>query len=170
MNSIEVKQHDIMDCGAACISSIGNFHKIYVPITKIRQWSETDKNGANVIGLIDALDKMGFHAKGVKASIEAIDKIPLPSIAHMMYENRLQHFVVIYKVKKKSLTIMDPSLGYLIQLSLKEFETNWSSALILIAPKNNFSPSNFKQSNINRFYSLIKPHKSILFQSIFYCI
>ena len=62
---------------------------------------------------------------------------------------------------------MDPSLGYLIQLSLKEFETNWSSALILIAPKSNFSPSNFKQSNITRFYSLIKPHKSILYQSIF---
>ena len=146
MNSIEVKQHDIMDCGAACISSVGNFHKIYVPITKIRQWSETDNNGANVIGLIGALDKMGFHAKGVKASIQAIDKIPLPSIAHMMYENRLQHFVVIYKVKKKSLTIMDPSLGYLIQLSLKEFETNWSSAFILIAPKSNFSPSNLRVS------------------------
>jgi len=167
MKSIEVKQHDMMDCGAACISSVGNFHKIFVPITKIRQWSETDKNGANVLGLVDALDKMGFHSKGVKASIEAIDKIPLPSIAHMMYENRLQHFVVIYKVKKKSLTIMDPSLGYLIQISLKEFETSWSSALILIAPKINFSPSNFKQSNITRFYSLIKPHKSILFQSIF---
>ena len=167
MNSIEVKQYDIMDCGAACISSIGNFHKIYVPITKIRQWSETDKNGANVIGLIEALNKMGFHAKGVKANIQAIDKIPLPSIAHMMYENHLQHFVVIYKVKKKSLTIMDPSLGYLIQLSIKEFEANWSSALILIAPKSNFSPGNFKQSNINRFYSLIKPHKSILIQSIF---
>lgn len=167
MKSIEVKQHDMMDCGAACISSVGNFHKIYVPITKIRQWSETDKNGVNVIGLIDALDKMGFYAKGVKASIEAIDKIPLPSIAHMIYENRLQHFVVIYKVKKKSLTIMDPSLGYLIQISLKEFETSWSSALILIAPKSNFSPSNFKQSNINRFYSLIKPHRSILYQSIF---
>ena len=167
MNSIEVKQHDIMDCGAACISSVGNFHKIYVPITKIRQWSETDNNGANVIGLIGALDKMGFYAKGVKASIEAIDKIPWPSIAHMIYENRLQHFVVIYKVKKKSLTIMDPSLGYLIQISLKEFETSWSSALILIAPKSNFSPSNFKQSNITRFYSLIKPHKSILYQSIF---
>jgi ABC-type bacteriocin transporter len=167
MNSIEVKQHDMMDCGAACISSIGNFYKIFVPITKIRQWSETDKNGSNVMGLIDALDKMGLHAKGVKAGIEAIDKIPLPSIAHMVYENHLQHFVVIYQVKKKSITIMDPSLGHLTQLSLKEFETNWSSVLLLIAKKNNFSPENLKKSNINRFYELIKPHKSILFQSIF---
>ena len=135
MNSIEVKQHDMMDCGAACISSIGNFHKIFVPITKIRQWSETDKNGANVMGLIDALDKMGLHAKGVKASIQAIDKNPLTSIAHMVYENRLQNFFVIYQVKKKSLTNMDPSLGHLTQLSLKEFETNWSSVLLLIAKK-----------------------------------
>jgi ATP-binding cassette subfamily B protein len=149
MTSIEVKQHDIMDCGAACISSIGNYHKIYVPISKIRQWSETDKNGVNVLGLIDALDKMGFHAKGVKANIKSIDKIPLPSVAHLVYENRLQHFVVIYKVKKKSITIMDPSFGYLLQLSIEEFEANWSSALILIAPKNNFTPENFKKSNIN---------------------
>jgi len=167
MTSIEVKQHDIMDCGAACISSIGNYHKIYVPISKIRQWSETDKNGVNVLGLIDALDKMGFHAKGVKANIKSIDKIPLPSVAHLVYENRLQHFVVIYKVKKKSITIMDPSFGYLLQLSIEEFEANWSSALILIAPKNNFTPENFKKSNINRFYELIKPHQSIVYQSIF---
>jgi ATP-binding cassette subfamily B protein len=167
MNSIEVKQHDMMDCGAACISSIGNFHKKFVPITKIRQWSETDKNGTNVNGLIDALDKMGLQAKGVKASIQAIDKIPLPSIAHMVYENHLQHFVVIYKVKKKSLSIMDPSIGRLSPLSREDFELNWSGALLLIAPKSDFTPANFKKSNLNRFYELIKPHKSILFQSIF---
>ena len=167
MNSVEVKQHDMMDCGAACISSIGNFYKIFVPISKIRQWSETDKNGANIIGLIDALDKMGLQAKGVKASMQAIDKIPLPAIAHMIYENQLQHFVVIYKVKKKSLSIMDPSIGRLSLLSLEEFSLNWSSALLLIAPKSNFTPANLKKSNANRFYELTKPHKSILFQSIF---
>lgn len=167
MNSIKVKQHDMMDCGAACVSSIGNFYKIYMPITKIRQWSETDKNGANVLGLIQASEKMGFQAKGVKASIEAIDKIPLPAIAHVMYENYLQHYVVIYRVQKKKIHLMDPSLGQMLDLNPQEFEKIWTGALILIAPKNDFSPSNFKNSNAKRFYDLVKPHQSVLIQSIF---
>lgn len=167
MNSIKVKQHDMMDCGAACVSSIGNFYKIYMPITKIRQWSETDKNGANVLGLIQASEKMGFQAKGVKASIEAIDKIPLPAIAHVMYENYLQHYVVIYRVQKKKIHLMDPSLGQMLDLNPQEFEKIWTGALILIAPKNDFSPSNYKNSNAKRFYDLVKPHQSVLIQSIF---
>jgi ABC-type bacteriocin transporter len=167
MNSIKVKQHDMMDCGAACVSSIGNFYKIYMPITKIRQWSETDKNGANVLGLIQASEKMGFQAKGVKASIEAIDKIPLPAIAHVMYENYLQHYVVIYRVQKKKIHLMDPSLGQMLDLNPQEFEKIWTGALILIAPKNDFSPSNFKKTNAKRFYDLVKPHQSVLIQSIF---
>lgn len=83
MASIKIKQHDIQDCGAACLASIGNHYKINLPIARIRQYANTDNRGTNVLGIIEAADKMGFNAKGVKGAVDALNKIPLPAIAHI---------------------------------------------------------------------------------------
>ena len=40
---------------------------------------------------------MGFTAKGVKGGMDAIDKIPLPAIAHVVVKEQLHHYLVIYK-------------------------------------------------------------------------
>ena len=65
MKNIKIKQHDIKDCGAACMASIGNFYNINLPIARIRQLAHTDKRCTNLLGLIEAAEKMGFTAKGV---------------------------------------------------------------------------------------------------------
>lgn len=92
MASIKIKQHDIKDCGAACLASIGNYYDVNLPIARIRQYANTDKRGTNVLGIIEAADKMGFTAKGVKGGMDVIDKIPLPAIAHVVVKEQLHHF------------------------------------------------------------------------------
>ena len=88
MTSIKVKQHDIKDCGAACMASIGNHYHLHLPIAKIRQLASTDIRGTNVLGMIQAAEKMGFSAKGVKGGIEAIPQIPTPTIAHVILKSQ----------------------------------------------------------------------------------
>lgn len=51
MAKITIKQHDITDCGAACITSIGADYSLQIPILRIRQYAGTDKKGTNVLGL-----------------------------------------------------------------------------------------------------------------------
>jgi ABC-type bacteriocin/lantibiotic exporter with double-glycine peptidase domain len=34
MASIKIKQHDIKDCGAACLASIGNHYKVNLPLAE----------------------------------------------------------------------------------------------------------------------------------------
>src|SRR6478752_2656846 len=99
MSSIKIKQHDIQDCGAACLASIGNHYNINLPIARIRQFANTDKRGTNALGIIEAAEKMGFIAKGVKGGFDSLDKIPLPAIAHVVVKEQLHHYVVIYKVE-----------------------------------------------------------------------
>ena len=41
-SSIKIIQHDIKDCGAACLASIGNHYGVGIPIAKIRQMAHTD--------------------------------------------------------------------------------------------------------------------------------
>lgn len=168
MASIKIKQHDIKDCGAACLASIGNHYKVNIPIAKIRQYAQTDNRGTNVLGIIQGAEKMGFTAKGVRGGIEALANIPLPAMAHVIIgEQQLQHYVVIYKVTKTTITIMDPAYGKLEKFSYDDFQKIWSGVLILFAKSDSFKITNEKISATARFWQLIQPHRTVLWQALF---
>ena len=166
MSSIKIKQHDVKDCGAACLSSIGSHFKVNLPIARIRQFANTDKRGTNVLGIIEGAEKMGFTAKGVKGGLDALDKIPLPAIAHVVIKEQLQHYVVLYKVEKSKITVMDPGLGKMENYTFEEFQKIWSGVLILFAPNEDFKTVNEKIAPLKRFWNLIQPHKTILLQAL----
>ena len=172
MASIKIKQHDIKDCGAACLASIGNHYKVNLPIARIRQYVNTDKRGTNVLGIIEAADKMGFSAKGVKGGMDAIDKIPLPAIAHVIVKEQLHHYIVVYKVEKSKvesqskITAMDPAFGKMETYTFEEFQKIWSGVLILFAPNDDFKEYNEKVTPLKRFWHLVQPHKTILIQAL----
>ncbi len=166
MANIKIKQHDIQDCGAACLASIGNHYKVNLPIARIRQYANTDKRGTNVLGIIEAAEKMGFTAKGVKGGLDALDKIPLPAIAHIIVKQQLHHYVVIYSVSKGKIEVMDPGSGKMEIYTIEEFQKLWTGVLILFAPNDDFRTYNDKVSATKRFYQLIQPHKTILFQAL----
>ena len=163
MAKIKIKQHDIKDCGAACLASIGAHYKFNLPIAKIRQFANTDKRGTNVLGMIEGAEKMGFTAKGVKGGLDAIDKIPLPAIAHVVVQEQLHHFVVIYKVSASpdpskgggNITIMDPAFGKMETYTFESFQKIWTGVLILFAPSDDFQMANEKVSPSKRFWQLI---------------
>ena len=167
MASIKIKQHDIKDCGAACLASIGNHFKVNLPIAKIRQFANTDKRGTNVLGIIEAAEKMGFTAKGVKGGFDALSQIPLPAIAHVIVKEQLHHYVVIYKVTKTEIQVMDPGYGKMVTYSYEDFQKIWTGVLILFAKNDDFVERNEKTSTFNRFWNLIQPHKTILIQALF---
>jgi len=71
-----IKQHDITDCGAACLASISAHYKLKLPIARIRQMAGTDKKGTNLLGMIKAAEKLGFVAKGVRGEFDALYGYP----------------------------------------------------------------------------------------------
>ncbi|MEH6657818.1 peptidase domain-containing ABC transporter [Leeuwenhoekiella marinoflava] len=167
MPSIKIKQHDIKDCGAACLASIGNHYGINLPIARIRQLANTDKKGTNVLGMIEAAEKMGFDAKGVRGDADALAKIPLPAVAHVVIKQQLHHYVVIYKADKKGLEVMDPAEGKIKKYTYGEFKEIWTGVLILFAKSQEFKTYSEAVSPYKRFWDLIQPHKTILFQALF---
>ncbi len=72
MSKRTIKQHDISDCGVACLVSIAAHYSLYIPISKVRQYTGTDKQGTNVLGVIEASEKLGLTAKGVKGPFESL--------------------------------------------------------------------------------------------------
>ena len=171
---ILIKQHDLKDCGAACLASVSAHYGLKMPIAKIRQVSHTDTRGTNVLGMVQGLEKMGFNAKGVKGGADALPEIPLPAIAHVITKEQYHHYVVIYKVKASSnsskgggtIEVMDPAFGKIEEYTFEDFSKLWTEVLILLEPNEYFEQKNEKTSLYQRFWNLVQPHKSILIQAL----
>ncbi len=164
--SIKIKQRDITDCGAACLVSVAAYYNLRLPVARIRQLAGTDNKGTNVLGLVEAAEKIGFLAKGVKGEWDSLFKIPKPAIAHVIVKEALHHFVVITRTSEKYIVIMDPSDGAIHKVSHDEFKKQWTGVLILIAPGERFTVRNEKISGTVHFWRLIKPNRQILLQSL----
>lgn len=165
-SSTLIKQHDMRDCGAACLASVAGHYGLQLPIAKIRQLCHTDKRGTNALGLIQGLEQMGFNAKGVKASLENLPQAPLPTIAHTIFKEQYQHYVVIYKIYKGKISVMNPAYGKIETYTTEEFAKIWTGVLILLEPNEYFEQRNEKTGLYQRFYQLIQPHRSILLQAL----
>ena len=162
--SVKIKQHDITDCGAACIASICAHYQLKLPIARIRQKAGTDQKGTNLLGMIAAVEQLGFSAKGVKARAEALSKVPLPAIAHVIVDQHLHHYVVLYKVDKHAVQVMDPGVGKLEKWPLDKFKEMWTGVLLLLTPTDKFETGIQQVSVSKRFWHLLKPHRFVLIQ------
>lgn len=166
--NIKVKQHDITDCGAACMTSICAYYGLLYPIARIRQHAFTDQKGTSVLGLIEAAQVLGFSAKGVRAKFDALKIVPKPAIAHIvLVKSNLEHYVVIYKVDNKNVTYMDPADGKMHKMKNEEFEKIWSGVLVIMEPSETFRKGNERVSMTRKFLSLLAPHKGVMAQAIF---
>ncbi len=164
--STKVKQHDITDCGAACLVSVAAYFGLKIPLSRIRQYACTDRKGTNILGLMEAAEKIGFEAKGVRGLFESLYHIPLPCIAHLNLENGLLHYVVVYRIKQKFVLVMDPAHGRFEKIPVSSFKEIWTGVLVLLMPTHRFIPGNQKKSILYRFIDLIRPHKTILTQTL----
>jgi len=168
-----VKQHDITDCGAACLATICKQNGYKIGITKIREAAGTDTQGTNAYGMVKAAEQLGFSATGVKGDKEAFfSEFPLPCIAHMVVKGSLLHYVVIHKITKKEIVIADPGRG-IVKLKPAEFfgergtngqppEYEWSGILILLTKTEAFKKGVETKGLFSRFFYLLLPQKNLL--------
>ena len=61
---IQVKQRDVSDCGAACLASVAAYFGLQIPVSRIRQYAGTDKQGTSLHGLIEAAEQFEFSGQG----------------------------------------------------------------------------------------------------------
>jgi len=160
-----VKQRDVTDCGAACLVSVAGSYGQQFSVSKIRQTAGTDQRGTSMLGMVEAAQKMGFQAKAVRAGVEVIRQIPLPSIAHVLLENGLQHFVVLYRIDAKKIVYMDPGTGTIVKTDTEGFTKIWTGVLLLLEPSDSIThPATNIISTKERLYHLFFINRSLLLQ------
>jgi ABC-type bacteriocin transporter len=156
-----VRQRDGSDCGAACLASISAWYRLRVPIARVRQFASTDTQGTTALGLVRAATRLGFSAKGVRATREALSTLPLPAIAHVL-RGSIRHWLVLSHVRARRVELMDPATGERRRVDREQFEHEWSGVVVLLTPAAGFATGDHRTSVARRFWSLIAPHRSIV--------
>lgn len=162
-----VKQHDITDCAAACLASICMYYKKETTITKLRDILGTDIKGTTLNGLEDGAKALGFDTRAIRVDKEGFkSKYTLPAIAHVITDEGLSHFVVIHKVKKDKVIILDPAKG-VEKKEIEEFFKIFDGILLLMVPNNEFQPGKNKGSGmLSKFIDILLPQKALFIYSI----
>ena len=128
-----VRQQDEKDCGVCSLLSIIRYYKGNVPLEQLRLDARTNNEGTTALNLVLASQKYGFDAVGMK--VENLNDIKrLPAIAHLNLKKGYSHYVVIEKVTKDKIILMDPAKGKVVKF-LWEFQKEWSGVVLIFYPK-----------------------------------
>ncbi|WP_458457380.1 cysteine peptidase family C39 domain-containing protein [Pseudobutyrivibrio sp.] len=119
------KQHDSMQCGAACLFMICRNYGMRISLDEVDALCVPTKEGMSMFGLKESAIRLGFKCSAFKAPLSILSQLQLPCLLHW----NQSHFVVLYEVKKnkKKFKVADPGKG-IISYSKKEFESHWISS------------------------------------------
>lgn len=162
-----VKQHDATDCAAACLAMVCLYYKKETTITKLRDMMGTDLKGTNLLGLSNCAGQLGFTAQAVRVDRESLkSKFTLPAIANVITKEGLAHFVVIFKITERYVVLGDPARD-LLRMEIDEFYENFTGALLLLLPNQEFAEGRMRGKKIfERYLRLLFPQKKLFLYGI----
>lgn len=166
-------QLDARDCGAACLQMIArHYGKSYSQRT-LREYSFISREGASLMGIVDAAEKIGFRTTGAKTNLEILrNRVTLPCILHW----NQKHYVVLYEIRRRRgrifYLVADPATS-LVTLTEEEFKSHWVSmreggnergVVLLLQPVPGFCELEDESSQTDNFglgylYRYLKPYK-----------
>lgn len=146
---------------------IANYYGLKYPISKYRDLTKTDRNGANLYGLVDAAQKIGLEAEALSGDMnELLDginngEINFPFVAHVVTEDAMLHFVVVFGLKNGKFTVGDPAKGK-IKYTIEEFADFWNGYIVTFNKTNEFQKGNYNKGGFKKFFLLLKGQYKIL--------
>ncbi|MGC4019958.1 MAG: peptidase domain-containing ABC transporter [Muricomes sp.] len=174
MRFVNIKQHDMSDCGPTCLAIITKFYKGNVSIARLREEMGTNTTGTSLKGLISGAQSIGFKVDAMRCiqdETDNMDNIPLPCISHVIVDNDLLHYVVILKIEKDKIIISDPAQG-IIKLSRDSFrkletckvskkQYKWTGVLVVLSPTEEFGEKYQKPSKFLFLLEVLSSDKKI---------
>ncbi len=133
-----VRQHDMTDCGAACLLSLIRYYGGESSILHLREISGTTNSGTTLLGLYQAAGAMGFDAQGAEANgIPDLIEHGTPCILAVVIDKVLSHFVVCYGYENARFIISDPGKG-VVEMTEQELSDIWTRKCLLLEPNTDF--------------------------------
>ncbi len=160
---IVILQNNSQDCIPACLASICKYYDKRVSIAYIRHLIRTSSDEVFSYDILNGAKELGFSCTASASPEKELPEAYMcPLIVHIK-NNGADHYVVVFKINKKTLIIGDPAKG-LIKKTIKEFKSEWTGIFFVLSPKEEFKFNKNSKNLLTRFLYLLKPHKKIIIE------
>ena len=134
-------QSESAECGLASLAMVAGAYGLQIGLPELRRRFPLSLKGAKLAHLIRIAQQLGFSTRALRLDMEDLSKLALPCVLHW----DLNHFVVLAKVGKDKMTVLDPAIGER-RLSLREVSDHFTGVALELAPTAEFKPEKTAES------------------------
>lgn len=131
-----ILQSESSECALASLAMICGTHGLQVDLSDLRRRFPVSLKGATLAQLIAHAGALNFSSRPLRLELHELGQLQLPCILHW----DLNHFVVLKKVGRKSINILDPAVGER-RLGLDEVSRHFTGVALELTPNADFKPA-----------------------------
>lgn len=130
-----ILQSEAAECGLVSLAMVADAHGMRIGQPEMRRRFSLSLKGAKLNQLIHIAQQLGFQTRPLRLDMHDLGKLTLPCILHW----DLNHFVVLTKVGKGKVTILDPAVGKRM-LTQAEVSGHFTGVALELTPSADFKP------------------------------
>ena len=119
---------------------VANAHGLHIDLADLRRRFPVSLKGATLQQLIAHAGSLNFSSRPLRLELNELAQLQLPCILHW----DLNHFVVLKKAGRRSITILDPAVGER-RVLLAEVSHHFTGVALEISPNADFQPADQRQ-------------------------
>ena len=161
------------DSGPACLQMLAQYYGQHFPLRLLRERMQQEADSSELmslcvtaesLGLRSMLSRMPFETDGVESNLR---KAPFPCIVSLDNE----HFVVVSKIDKKYVYLVDPVLGHrrmpvveFLEAWQREDQTGW--VVVLEATPEFYADDGMpiQKTGFSYLFQFLRPYRKLLLQ------
>jgi ATP-binding cassette, subfamily B, bacterial CvaB/MchF/RaxB len=133
-------QSTAAECSIACLAMIADHHGLRMDLRQLRQRFALSLKGATLAQLMRYAQQLNFGCRPLRLELDELSQLQLPCILHW----DLNHFVVLTKVGKQGIDILDPAVGTR-KISLAQASRHFTGVALELSLGPAFTPANEKR-------------------------
>lgn len=135
-----IRQAERTECGLACLAMILSYFGCRMDINSLRSRFRISQHGITLKSLVKLAANLHLAARPLRLELADVGQLTLPAILHW----DLDHFVILKKVKSRSLVIHNPASGRQ-EVSLSEAGKHFTGVGLELWPTDGFRKADVRR-------------------------
>lgn len=152
-----VRQMEAADCGTACVAMVLGYHGRHVELKDVREVCGSGRGGVTALSILEAARHFGLRGRGVRLEPEDLKYLPPASVLHWGFN----HFVVLERVGRKGLRIVDPAAGRRL-VPMHRVREQFTGVALTLEPGDRFEPGGEVPTRLRDYLKRLLAHRAVL--------
>ena len=133
-------QSEAAECGLTCLAMIAGYYGHKTSLTELRRRFTVSLKGVDLKSLSSMADRLGLSSRALRLEMDELKQLRTPCVLHW----DLNHFVVLRKVGRRSITIHDPARGKR-KVPMAEVSRHFTGVALELTPTPDFEKKTKKE-------------------------